>query len=79
MHRFSVCFHSVQDVQDFVTLATAKHFPVTVGSESYRVNGTSFMGIFTLDCRKPLTVMAECSEPEFACFLQEAERFLAHS
>ena len=76
MHRFSVCFHSVQDVQDFVTLATAKRFPVTVGSESYRVNGTSFMGIFTLDCSHPLTVMTECSQSEFDLFLQEARRFL---
>ena len=76
MHRFSVCFHSVQDVQDFVTLAAAKQFSVTVGNDSYRVNGTSFMGIFTLDCSRPLTVMTECSQTELDTFLQEAKRFL---
>ena len=76
MLEFKVRFRCLKDVQDFVALAGAQPFRLQVGSERFQVNATSFMGIFALNCRKPLRVCASCSEEEFAAFLEKADRFL---
>ncbi len=76
MHRFRVQFASLADVMRFVALATKLGFPIAVGTESYHVNGTSFMGMFTLNWSAPQTVTLECTEEEALRFQQEAARFL---
>ena len=76
MYQFYVHFHSFQEVQEFVNLATAQPFSITVGSAHYHVNASSLMGMFTLDCSQPICVTANCSEEEFHRFLWEADRFL---
>lgn len=76
MREFKVRFRSLQDVQDFVALAGKQPFRLLVGSDRFQVNATSFMGIFALNCRKPLRVWADCSEEEFQRFAAEVEHFL---
>lgn len=76
MRELHIQFHSFRDVQDFVAIATEHPFPIIVGNESYRVNGTSFMGMFSLDYTRPLKVCLSCSEPEYDQFRQQTERFL---
>lgn len=76
MQEFTVRFRSLRDVQEFVGLCSRQSFPVKVGSERYRVNATSFMGMFSLNFKKPLKVMVECAEEEFEGFFQQAQRFL---
>lgn len=77
MREFQVCLRSSQEVQDFISWATAQPFTISVGSDTYRVNGSSFMGMFTLDYSRPLSVRVSCTDDEFHRLLQEAERFLA--
>lgn len=77
MHQFTVRFSSVADVMRFVSLSTRLGFPITVGSESYHVNGTSFMGIFTLNWSHPQNVILQCTQEQAERFRQEAARFLA--
>ena len=77
MREFQVRFWTSQDVQDFIAWATVQPFTITVGSGNYRVNGSSFMGMFTLDHSKPLTVQVSCTEEEFQRLIGEAQRFLA--
>ena len=74
--EFQVRLTCVQDVLDFVTLATARPFPISVGDRRHRVNGKSFMEIFCLRLSAPVTVCAECTQEEFDRFYQEAEKFL---
>ena len=76
MHEFHVRFRSLRDVQDFVALASHQRFRLLVGSDRFQVNATSFMGIFALNCRKPLRVCAECSQEEFDGFLEQVKPFL---
>jgi hypothetical protein len=47
-----------------------------VGSDHFQVNATSFMGIFTLNCRRPLPVTVNCSEEELNALLETFDRFL---
>ena len=77
MREFYVRFHTSQDVQDFIALATRQPFPLTVGNDSYHVNASSFMGMFTLNHSQPLRVTVHCGDEDFFRLLREAERFLA--
>ena len=76
MHEFVVRFHSLKDVQDFVSTASRQPLRLTVGNDRFSVNATSFMGIFTLNCRNPLRVTVECSQEEFDSLLTTFDRFL---
>jgi phosphotransferase system HPr-like phosphotransfer protein len=76
MHQFHVQFRSLKDVLDFVTLASRQKLRLMVGSDHFQVNATSFMGIFTLNCRRPLPVTVNCSEEELNALLETFDRFL---
>ena len=73
--EFEIQLRSVQDVLRFVAMATKQGFPVLVGSRNHQVNGKSFMEMFSLDLKRPVTVRTECTEEEFQRFRQEAECF----
>ena len=77
MKEFIVEFSSVQDVQRFVELATQQPYPITLGNEFHRVNGKSFMEIFSLNFDYPLTACMDCSDEEYERFLQEAQSLRA--
>ena len=74
--EFQVRLTCVQDVLDFVALATARPFPITVGDRHHRVDGKSFMEMFCLNLRRPLSVVMDCSEEEYECFREDAKKFL---
>ena len=76
MKEFAIHFASVQDVQKFVSLATAQPFPITVGNDFHKVNGKSFMEIFSLNFDYPINVWMECSDDQFGQFLSDAQVFL---
>ncbi len=76
MREFQVRLQSVQDIQRFVSLSTARPFPVVIRDAYNRVNGKSFMEMFCLDLCGPLWVNIDCSEEELVIFCSEAERFL---
>ena len=73
--EFQVRLTCVQDVLDFVTLATARPFPISVGDRRHRVNGKSFMEMFCLDFRAPVTVRMDCTREEFEAFRADVARF----
>ena len=74
MREFQVRLQSVQDVQEFVSLSTARGFPVVIRDANNKVNGKSFMEMFCLDLCGPLRV--DCSEEELAAFCGDVEKFL---
>ena len=73
--EFQVRLTCVQDVLDFVTLATARPFPISVGDRRHRVNGKSFMEMFCLDFSAPITARLDCTREEFEAFRKDAARF----
>ena len=77
MHQFYVQFHSLKDVQEFVALASRQKLRLMVGDDHFQVNATSFMGLFTLDCRNRQRVTVACTEEELQTLLATFERFLA--
>ena len=75
--EFHIRIRSFQEVQDFIKLATVQPFRVILGNDFQTANATSFMGVVSLDHRRPLRVTAECGEEEFKRFRQSVARFLA--
>ena len=76
MREFQVRLQSVQDVQEFVSLSTARGFPVIIRDANNKVNGKSFMEMFCLDFNQPLRVVAQCSEEELEALRRDVDRFL---
>jgi phosphotransferase system HPr-like phosphotransfer protein len=77
MWEFNISLRSFQQVQDFVALASAQSFDVSVGNERQEINGKDLMGMFSLDYTNPLQVKIHCSEEAFLRFRQDAAPFLA--
>ena len=77
MHEFQIQLRSVQDVLDFVALATSRAFHITVGDDRHQVDGKSFMEMFCLNFNQLLTVTPECCEDQFWQLKSEAAFFLA--
>ena len=77
MWQFDICVRSFRQVQDFVSLAMVQPFEVLVGNEKQMVNGKSFMGMFTLNFKKPLRVTVKCTDEEFGKFKKQASEILA--
>ena len=75
MQEIEIRLRSVQDVQEFVALATTQPFPVLVGNAEHKVNAKSFMEMFCLDFTRPLIAAADCCLAEFDRFCKAADRF----
>ena len=76
MRRFQISLRTFQDVQNFVTIAAAQDFSMTVGSPDYHVSATSFMGMFTLDYTRPLECTAVCNDEQWAQFFEIARVYI---
>ena len=76
--EFTIRIKSVQEVQEFVDLATARPFRISVRDDHHQVNGKSFMEMFCLNFSQPLTVSADCSEEDLHWLMEDARRFLAY-
>lgn len=78
MREFQILLRSLSDVREFVSLSTVQPFEVYITTAHQRINAKSFMGMFAVDYRYPVTVMMECGEPEYLRFRQAAARFLVN-
>ena len=75
MTEFKIRLHSVQEVQEFVDLATTKPFNIQVRDYCHQVNGKSFMEMFCLNFSNCLTVQSEGYDWEIDQFLRDTQRF----
>ena len=69
MHTFHISICSFAQLEHFIRLALQQPYEVLVGDEQVCIRG--FMGMFTLDFRKPLQVSVQCSEEECLEFRQQ--------
>ena len=77
MREFAIRLSSVQEVQEFVAIATAQTFPIFVRDRYTQVNGKSFMEMFCLNFTHPLFAMAECGEEQLLQLMKLMQNFLA--
>jgi len=77
MREFWIRLGSVQDVQEFVSLAATRTYPVLVRDDHNKINADSFMELFCLDFTHPLRVVCDCTEEELNQLKGTLHRFLA--
>lgn len=70
----TVRFSCVNDVREFVSLATLQSFPILVEDGEHSVNAKSFMEMFTLDFSAPLRLSVD--EKYAESFRNTAEKFI---
>ena len=75
MMEFAIRLGSVQDVQNFVAIATTRPFSITVRDEHNKINADSFMELFCLNFSHPLRVVCDCSEEELEALKEELAQF----
>ena len=68
-------FASLDDVREFVGLATLQPYAVQVRDAERTVNAKSFMEMFTLDFSTPLSVTVSGEDNE-AHFVNAAKKFI---
>ena len=68
---------SVDDVREFVSLATVQPYRVFVEAEDRSVNAKSFMEMFTLNFSEPLRL--NIAEENQESFRIAAEKFIANA
>ena len=78
MLEFAIRLGSVQDVQDFVAIATTYPFPITVRDEHNKIKAESFMELFCLNFTHPLRVVCECCQEELDALMQDMARFVVN-
>ena len=76
MLEFAIRLGSVQDVQDFVTIATTRPFMITVRDEHNKISADSFMELFCLNFTRPLRIVCDCSEGELEALKADLARFV---
>ena len=76
LREFNIFIHSFREIQEFVTLAMVQPFEVLVGNDKKSSNGKSFIGMFSLDFKKPVQVSVKCTDEEYAKFRQDVAQFL---
>ena len=76
MKEFEIRLTCVQDVQEFVSIATSKPYPVYVRDYYMQVNGKSFMEMFCLHFAGALYAVVDCDDEQLALLKQDIARFL---
>lgn len=77
MREFWIRLGSVQDVQEFVSIAAPRSFTITVRDAHNKISADSFMELFCLDFTHPLRVVCECGDEDLYWLKQDLSRFLA--
>ena len=78
MLEFRIRLGSVQDVQDFVDVASTRPFPITVRDDHNKISADSFMELFCLDFSRPLRVVCACNEEELYWLRSDLTRFVVN-
>ena len=76
MLEFEIRLGSVQDVQDFVDIASIRPFTITVRDDHNKINADSFMELFCLNFSHPLRVVCDCNEADLNALKEDLARFV---
>ena len=77
--EFKVLLNMVEDVKNFVKIAEKYDMDITVRStkSKFEVDGTSIMGMFTLDLSDPVIVTVY-NDDNGKKFKSEVEKYIVH-
>ena len=76
MLEFEIRLGSVQDVQDFVSIAGTRPYPIHVRDDHNKISADSFMELFCLDFTQPLRLVCDCNSEQLEQLRRDLDRFL---
>lgn len=77
MKSVEIRINTINDIRNFVDLASHCSFDVDLASARYTVNGKSIMGVASLDKSKPLSVLIHCdNDADCAEFITKLKPFM---
>ena len=77
MKSVEIRINTINDIRNFVDLASNCSFDVDLASARYTVNGKSIMGVASLDKSKTLTVLMHTdSDADCADFIAQLKPFM---
>ena len=76
MLEFEIRLGSVQDVQDFVSIAGTRPYTIHVRDDFNKISADSFMELFCLDFSRPLRVVCDCDSEQLQQLCRDLDRFL---
>ena len=79
MKQLQIKLGSLTDVQEFVRVASVQPFSITAINGDDRIDAKSFMGLFSLDLRKPIQLAVDGDESEVAAFCRAISSMLLGS
>ena len=77
MFEFHIVLSSLQQVQDFVSLAMVQPFDIQVGNDRQNINGKDLMGMFSLDYSHPVRVRVTATKEQCSMFRNCVAGYLA--
>ena len=69
----TICITQIQDIYDFVNMASKVDGDVLIKRNSYCIDGTSLLGMFSIDTTKPVTVSYPEDAVDFSEFVKKFE------
>ena len=76
MLEFEIRLGSVQDVQDFVSIAGTRPYRIYVRDDHNKISADSFMELFCLDFTQPLRLVCDCDSEQLEQLRRDLDRFL---
>ena len=76
MNEFSIRLSSVEEINQFIRLATLCPCDVHISSGTQTANAKAYMGVFSLDFAGPLRVTVRGPEDERDSFLHSIENYV---
>lgn len=77
MKTVEIQINTINDIRDFVEMASRCKFDVDLASTRYTVNGKSIMGVASLDKSKPISVLIHSdNDEECAEFISQLKKFM---
>lgn len=75
MKEMQIRLTSFQDVREMVNLASSVEYRVMITDGNKTVNAKSMMCMFSLNMRRPVTLLLDCDADDFEAFRFKAARF----
>lgn len=79
MSDFMIRLTSVDEIQQFIRLATLQPCGVQIASENQTANAKAYMGVFNLDFSNPLRVTVCGTEDQRVSFLNSVRQYVIES
>ena len=79
MHNFLIRLTSIEDIKQFIRLATVHPCDVHISTGTQIANAKTFMGVFNLDFGGPVQVCARGTDEQLHSFCSSVRQYIVEA